>query len=284
MQPEQPGTTPAPPAPCRFCGVWFDSDVSFCPRCGLMRDDGPPAQAPPNYPAQGPPAYDPSPYAPLASASYPAPPGYQGYQGSPGYPAFPAYQGDPPARGQNNHGSWIVAGVVAFVLLAAVAIFAVSKIGGASNRASTVTVPDGPGVVYRSTRGHFAGRFAETPDQHVVNGSFGATSYSLVIASDQPAETLIQSELLSQPLPSGEIPASLTVAIKSTAINTGITLISDDEVQFQGHPAHAGYYKAPDGTLLTALAIGYGNERIYLLFAPTGTAYDDLAASFVAVP
>jgi hypothetical protein len=210
---------------------------------------------------------------------YPSP----GYA-SPGHPGYPGYPVDRPRDQPSNHGIWIVAGVLAFVVLAGVAIFAVNRIGGSSNQAATVSVPDGPGVVYRSSRGHFAGRFAETPDQQVVGGSFGSTSYSLVIAADQPAETLIQSELLSQPLPSAEPRATLTVAIKSTAINTGITLISDGEVQFQGHPAHTGNYKAPDGTLLTALAIGYGNERIYLLFAPTGTAYDNLVASFVAVP
>jgi hypothetical protein len=286
MQPEQAGTAAAPPAPCRFCSVWFDSDVSFCPRCGLMRQDGPPAPAPPTYQPQGyqPPDYQPPGYQPpgYQPPTYqPAPPGYPGY---PSYPASAGYQGDPPSAGRSSHGIWILAGVLAFVLLAGGAIFAASKIGSGRNQASTVTVPDGPGVVYRSTSGHFAGRFAETPDQHVLHGSLGNVSYSLVIASDQPAETIVESELLSQPLPTDEIPLNLTAGIKSIAIGGNMTLISDDAEQFQGRPAHAGYYRASDGTMLSALAFGYGSERIYVLLAPTGTAYDDLAASFVAVP
>jgi hypothetical protein len=295
MQPEQPGTTGAPPAPCRFCGVWFDSDVSFCPRCGLMRAAPPTAQAPPNFqppnyepPAYQPPAYQPPnfPAAGFQPPSYPPPPGYPGYPGYPAYPSYPAfagYQGDPSSGRRTSYRTWIVAGVLAFVLLAGGAIFAVSKIGG-SNQASTVTVPDGPGVVYRSTSGHFAGRFEEKPDQQELHGSLGNISYSLVIASDQPAQTVIESELLSQSLPASEISASLTVGIKSIALNGALTLISDNQDQFQGRPAYAGNFKAPDGTLLTALAFGYGNARIYLLVAPTGTAYDNLVASFVPVP
>jgi hypothetical protein len=75
----------------------------------------------------------------------------------------------------------------------------------------------------------------------------------------------------------------LTSAIKSTGTSAAITLTSDSATTFQGHLAHRGEYQTTTGLTLTALAFSYSSTRIYELLAESGPAFDDLAASFVAV-
>ena len=303
MPPGPYGSGATSTAPCRFCATAFSAELSYCPRCGLQRDAAPTAEPvispPPLYiapPYEAPtyeaPAYQPSAYPPPPAyppSAYPPPSAYgpTGYPPPAGYPAtgypYVNYHVAGP-RARRHPAVWIAAAIVAFVLVAVATVFALTRTGSSGSSVAHVAVPDGPGVVYRSARGHFADRFPELPDQKIIPETIGNVSISLVVADDQGSNTIVECETLSQDVPADETDMTLTTAIKSTAVGGNLTLTSDRATTYQGHPAHRGEYQAPDGTTLTALAIGYSSHRFYELLAPSGAAFDNLLASFVAVP
>ncbi len=174
---------------------------------------------------------------------------------------------------------------MAFALIVGGVFVALTQLSGSkSNHASTVNVPAGPGVIYRSSDGHFAARFPDNPNVHTVPGSLGGLTYTIIVASDQASGTVVESAKISQALRGSELPVNLTAAVRSTAVAAGTTLTSDSATIFQGSPAHQGEFQVSDGTRVSVIAIGYSTSRIYEVAAPTGAAFDDLLASFVPVP
>lgn len=290
---------PAAGLACRFCGTHLSPDQSSCPRCGLERtaeiptaavSPEPPAAAP-SYVAMYSPTSQPSPPPYPTPPAYPPPAGFgpaPGY-GPDGYPLPPdapyAAYADQPIGSKRwyTRPIWILAAVIAVILVVGGVVLGVTS-SDSANSASSVKVPDGPGVVYRSSKGRFAVRFPELPDERTIPATVASVSLSIVIAADQESNTAVESERISQALPSDEITDALTSAIKSTGSSAAITLTSDSATTFQGHPAHRGEYQTTTGVTLSALAFSYSNTRIYELLAPSGSAFDDLAASFVAVP
>jgi hypothetical protein len=250
-QPAGPDTI----VPCGLCGRLFKCGLAFCPGCGLQRQT---FQAP-------------QPYQQLhqQAAGQPVP-----HQPNLGY--LTDLQ-----RRRGRRGAWVAAAAVAAALVAGGVVYALVPSGGKSVAAASV--PNGPGVVFRSDSGHFAARFPATPTQQTVPASFGSIKFSLIIAVDQPSRTAVECEKLSQSMPSEEVSSALDSAIRSTASAAGSVLISDSPTTFQGHVAEEGQFTGSDGTQMTALAFEYSSTRTYELLAPTAT-FANLTASFVAVP
>jgi hypothetical protein len=269
---------------------------------------GPPAtEGPPNY-AAPPPAYQPPVYEPPPAygqpAAYEAPSAY-GQPPAYGQPAAyeppPAY-GQPPVYGQpGNFGPptpapprkrrtiWILAALVALVLVAGVVAFAVTRNSGSTSKAGTadiesITVPDGPGVIYRSSAGHFADRFPEAPDARSINGSADGIDYTVYLAADTASHTVVEAAGFSTKLPADQQDDLLEGIVEGASSTSGLGAGATTDTTFQGHRARRADLTGDDGTDIALLAFIYSDQRIYLLFAPTGNAMNNLEASFVAVP
>jgi hypothetical protein len=258
------------------------------------------SQPPPDEPVQlpyfGPPVTEPPPsnYQPPAYGQPPVygqPPAY----GEPlayGQPAYvqPNYgQAPAPVPARKRRTIWIVAAVVAVVLVAGIVAVAVTHTSGSNSTArsvdiATVAVPDGPGVIYRSPKGHFADRFPEAPDEKAVNGTSAGVGYTVYLAADTASHTVIEAVGLSTKIPASVQDELLDGIVEGASSSSGLDAGASSDITFQGHHAQLTQLTGADGTDIALLAFIYSEQRMYLLLAPAGDGIKNLEASFVAVP
>jgi hypothetical protein len=274
MSTDSPGSwyLASPTARCQFCSAQYASDLAYCPRCGLAR--GADLTASPTEPSQ-------SPYGAPVQSPYGAP--VQSPYGAPVQSMYELPGGvDPPVRSLRRYVGWLAGALVVAALIAGGAAYVGSQPSRAETAVAHLRVPDGPGVVYRSARAHFAARFPDAPEQHVIPASIGGLSLSIVVVVDALANVAVECEQISQPLPPGEISSALSSFINSSA--SGGTVITDSETTFDGYQAHQGSIRRTDGELYSEMIVVYSGTRLYALLAPTGATYDALLASFVPAP
>jgi hypothetical protein len=132
---------------------------------------------------------------------------------------------------------------------------------------------------------HFAARFPSTPFEDEVPGSFGGSRFTLRLAIVRTPHLLEVAENEIEPaLPQSTVDSNLRATLTSLASSSGMTLDSQQATTFQGQPARRGSLASPTGQTFDAIAAMYNRGREYLLLAPTGAAFDDLVASFEALP
>jgi hypothetical protein len=196
-----------------------------------------------------------------------------------------------PANPGPRRGYWIPAAVI--VTLAACGLIwqlvspndpnAAVPIGtGVSPAAATAEPPSGPGQVYHSTDGHFAVRFVGQPVELNNTATNQALTLSFHTAADRAHGSVVQGIDLSPGVPGGETDNFLRALIAAANLN-GRTITREVETTFRGRPAYEADY-VQNGRTLTMEAVLYGSERSYVFVAPSGSTFDALTGSFVALP
>jgi hypothetical protein len=179
-----------------------------------------------------------------------------------------------------------VAAIAGFVVVG-VALNATSGSDGkSSGDASPVaqTVADGDGVLVTYKAGHFSEQFPSTPLEAEQPGSFGDVHFTVHVAAvAAPDRLLVGSEDIDARLPADQIADALRAAVGSFAATSGYTLVGQSPTTFRSHPARQGDLTDAQGRAFTFLVFASGNQRIYMIFAPTGDQFDSLAANFTAL-
>jgi hypothetical protein len=143
--------------------------------------------------------------------------------------------------------------------------------------------PDGPGTVYRSAGGHFVVRFADRVTEAAAPVTVGTETISMHVAADVSGTTAVEGADISPAIPQDAVDDLLRGMMHGATRIPGLTVDHDRAATFHGRPAREGVLTTKDGKSLTLLGVVYGTERVYVLIAPTGDAYDALKASFVAL-
>jgi hypothetical protein len=260
------------------------------PTYGAPNEYGqPPANEPQAYgqPAYAPPAYGQPPV-------YGQPPAYgepPAYGQAPAYGQPPPYGPPPTPAKRSRRAIWIAAAVVVVLVVAAIVAVAVTHKSSSNSTATpksvdiaTVAVPDGPGVIYRSPKGHFAARFPEAPDEKAVNGTTEGVGYTVYLAADTNSHTVIEAVGLSEKIPASVQDELLDGIVEGASSSSGLAAGTSSDITFQGHHAQLTQLTSDDGTDIALLAFIYSDQRMYLLLAPSGDGIKNLEASFVAAP
>lgn len=167
---------------------------------------------------------------------------------------------------------------------------AASGTGFPSTAGSPTATPGGGssapgGVVVTYSEGHFRARFPSQPRERSQPGTVGAATYVVHAATvDGASTTIVASEDFSPKLPSSQYQLALRAALGSFGGSSGLTVGAQRETTFQGHVGRQGTFSSDSGHSYTLVAFMYGGNRLYLLFAAEGAAFQTLAASFVALP
>lgn len=252
---------------------------------------GPPPTAypSPDYPAPG--AYPPPSAYPAASA-YP-PPGYSNGSGWPQpYPADPsAYvSAYPPPAPKRHRGRWIalVAAVVvvAGVVVGVLATRSPAKHDPTAGASLTPSVADTAttGYVFTSTKGHFRARFPDIPNERTIPEDLGGVKLTADYAAVQNPVAEVASETTSQPVAEDQQSMALAQVVREFAVPSNLTIDSQDTTTFRGISAQSAEFTSPSGIHLSALFFFSSSTRLYIIVAETGATYDELLASFEALP
>jgi hypothetical protein len=246
----------------------------------------PPYDGPPAMPMSAPAPWDLNPVGdPNAwPLPHPAEPPYAGPQYGDQYGYYLATQYTEVADRRNRKRLivWIVAGVTAVALVAIASIAAATS---SPNRAtaSHLSVPAGPGVVFRYDAGQFAARFPSTPVTKTVHETVDQVRITVHAASDGPSQTVIEEEESSIAVPTTQGDDELRGIINGIAVGGNLTIGSQQDTTFDGHQARTADYTSATGVTMAAEAVFYSPTRAYVLLAPSD-GFDDLVASFVPAP
>jgi hypothetical protein len=278
------GAATVPQIPCGFCGASFAGELTYCPRCGLprgleaVRRSESLIQPPPLY--IYPPSSTPSTFDHIAlgtmtpAAFFDDQPRFE--YGDRTWTPTPT----PTPHRRSRAPRFIAAAVIAVIVAAGATYLATDS---TDSKIATVAVPSGPGVVYRSSAGNFAARFPEKPEVRTIPITVGDDKATTIVAVDADDHIEVASSHDATANASSTTPAVLRAQLSGFAATSGLTLLSDTVTSYQNRGAVQGEFRAPSGSTFTALVIGYSPTRVYFLVAPTGSAFDDLLASFVAV-
>ena len=77
---------------------------------------------------------------------------------------------------------------------------------------------------------------------------------------------------------------ALRETLASFGASSGMTLVAQSVTTFQGQGARHGTFSSTTGQQFDVVAFFLGDNREYLLVAPSGSTYDDLATSFTGLP
>jgi hypothetical protein len=141
------------------------------------------------------------------------------------------------------------------------------------------------GVLVTYSAGHFRARFPSQPRERSQPGTVGSATYVVYAATvDGASTTIVASEDFTPKLPSSQYQVALRAALGSFGGSSGLTVEAQRETTFQGHVGRQGTFTSDSGDRYTLVAFMYSGNRLYLLFAAEGSAFQTLAASFVALP
>jgi len=154
---------------------------------------------------------------------------------------------------------------------------------GVSPAAATAEPPPGPGQVYRSTDGGFAVRFVGAPVELDKTATTQVVTMSIHAMADRAHSSVVEGIDLSPDVPHGEIDNLLRGTIAGLT-HAGGAITRESKSTFRDRPAYQADFAQSDGRTFPVEAVLYGSQRCYVLFAPSGPAFDALANSFVALP
>lgn len=147
-------------------------------------------------------------------------------------------------------------------------------------------IPPGVGLIVRSTAGHFAVRMPHRP---VVKSTYATTSngnLSLTYAVDTTSKVVVEGADISPAVTSSRVTRALDSAVAGLQSGVAATMVVSDSraLMFQDRPARQVSITDRAGRRYTAVVVIYGSTRFYVLFAPSGSAFDAFVSSFVALP
>lgn len=170
-------------------------------------------------------------------------------------------------------GVLVVAGVVAGVTAI------VTSSGSPAGRSRSTSADGG---VFTSQIGHFRARFPSPPTElNVPASGTGSVQFNLQGAWCTSPITEIAAETAAAAVPKDQQEAALQLALASFANTVPPTGAGQVPTTYSGHAGRTGTFKTSGGTQLTAMVFFYSDTRLYIIVAPTGSAFDDLVASFV---
>jgi hypothetical protein len=142
--------------------------------------------------------------------------------------------------------------------------------------------PKPPGVLYRSSEGHFAARFPHRPDstsQSYAAAGISATWYGAI---DGETNSMIFSVVLRGGIPAAAVPAFLHGVVAGIASGT-VTPEGQSTSTFHGVAATTAYFSTADALDVSAMVF-VSSGRGYVLVGPSGQTFLRLTASFREVP
>jgi hypothetical protein len=149
--------------------------------------------------------------------------------------------------------------------------------------AQTVSEDDGS-VLVTYPAGHFTDRFPSTPTELQEPGSFGGAHFTIYLAVvAAPRRMLVASQDVDIHVPDAQLGAEVRAAVGSFAASSGFTLSEQHVTTFRDYQANQGTLTDPQGNTYTLLAFMYRDNRMYMIFAPSGDQFDSLTSNFVAI-
>ena len=112
----------------------------------------------------------------------------------------------------------------------------------------------------------------------------GAVQFNLQGAWCTNPITEIAAETSATPVPMPQQETAMQIALDSFSASAQQTSQGQAPTTYSGHVGRTATFKTPGGTQLTAMVYFYSDTRLYIIVAPTGSAFDDLVASFVPLP
>jgi hypothetical protein len=242
-------STPGSGGSCVACGNQIRPSARFCDHCGHARGADPVSQEA----TTSPPSRTAISRAPLA-----------------------------PRHRRRRAQLLVVAAIgVAVIVTGAIIGSGHSGSGRATSADGTAASSAGPTT---DKAGHFVAVFPATPALSRVPISIGKVHLITNVATvGAPYPTSVVEVDLRPPLPQSAVEPNLHAVLGGYALSSGATLTLETATTFQGHRARQGEY-AIGGDNLTALAFtDAANDRLYVLIAPPGGAFDSLIGGFAMV-
>lgn len=181
---------------------------------------------------------------------------------------------------------WAIGAAAVALVVALVTAISMTGSSAASGPTLRPPIPDTAtgGYVYTSKAGHFQARFLSKPREVSIPVSIGGYSATLHEVGCADPTTEVAEATSSQAIPAEQQQAGLQVELNSLAAGASLTTVAQTETTFRGLPARTATFTTADGQELTAITFDYSAKRNYTLLAQTGTAMDEIVASFVATP
>ncbi len=177
----------------------------------------------------------------------------------------------------------MIAAAVLVITGTAAAISVVNSPGRASHADSSAAANGG--ALFTSSVGHFRARFPSQPtDLNVPASGTGSVQFNLQGAWCTSPITEIAAETSATPVPAAQQETAMEIALNSFSASAHQTAQGQAPTTYSGRVGRTATFTTPGGTQLTAMVFFYSDTRLYIIVAPTGTAFDDLVASFVALP
>lgn len=238
---------------CSECADELTAGANFCPRCGQ----------PTGYRSASPEA------APAGAEVSGAPVAAEPRQPVPFYRRRPLQ----------------IATVATVVAVGAIA-FAIGSSGSSHKSAGTeLAAPAGADGVTTYTAGHFSAKFLSTPVETQIPSTFANYRFILHLAIVRtPNVEAVEEEDYTPSIPASAMDGALRETLASFGASSGMTLVAQSVTTFQGQGARHGTFSSTTGQQFDVVAFFLGDNREYLLVAPSGSTYDDLAASFTVLP
>jgi hypothetical protein len=177
----------------------------------------------------------------------------------------------------------VVAGVAAIAIAATVGNSKSPTNSGPAALSPSASDTATDGVVVQSLAGQFRARFPSQPDEQTVPESIGGVSITVHVARTRSPITEIATETTSTAIPSDQYQTTMRIAMTSFAAPGNLTIDSQSPMTFRGRPARTAAFTAPTGEHISAIVFFYNGTRMYYLVAQTGSPFDELVASFVAL-
>jgi hypothetical protein len=210
---------------------------------------------------------------------------------APGYPigAYPNGYPSPPPTRRRHIWIWIT---VSAALVAALVIGLVVAGANSSSKNNIAQAPLTPsasdtattGVVITSSEGHFRARFPSQPTEQTVPETIGSEKVTIHAAVVGAPVTEIAAEDSSIAIPASEYQTTLRLALSTFAGVTNSQASPQLATTFRGQPARTATFTIAGREQLSALIFFYSQTRLYYLVAETGAQFNELEASFVALP
>jgi hypothetical protein len=154
---------------------------------------------------------------------------------------------------------------------------------GTAAAVATQAVPDGDGYLVTDPAGHYAVQMPGKPERTVRPGSIAGYDFTLYLSTVRaPYVALVEGEVVRPALPESDMGTTLNSALSSFQASSGMTMISHRDTTFNGHSAKSAVLDHA-GERYQLLVTAYSGAQIYLLFAPEGEKFNQLASSFHAI-
>lgn len=144
--------------------------------------------------------------------------------------------------------------------------------------------PIGPGIVYRSSAGHYAARFLGLPTEASKPGAAAGQLFTLHVVTDDGSDSFVESADLYPGIGARQADALLPGLVANVGAPRGLAVAQSKAMTFHDRPAQLTRLVDQSGNSVEVLAVVYGTQRFYLLSADSGAAFDLLKRSFVALP